>query len=125
MPAITQLSTDKLRIAGDSIETVIEFRDYLPQGGMLLMLAGRWRDDIRELLALPTLGRATHGPERKKLSTLDESDLYRLAEAVIVLVGEFKSSMDDPELHAQLTDFLGAIVIERNTRAGAEEARVS
>jgi hypothetical protein len=125
MPAITQLSTDSLREAGDAIETVIEFRGYLPQGGMLLMLAGKWRDDIRELLGMPTLDRVSRGPERKKLDTMGEADLYRLAEAVIVLVGAFKGSMDDPELPRQLTDVLGMITLERRARAGAEEARAS
>ena len=125
MPAITQLSTDKLRIAGDSIETVIEFRDYLPPGGTLVMLAGRWRDVIRELLSVPALDRVSRGPDHKKLSAMEDADLYRLAEAVILLVGAFTGSMDDPELPRQLTDLLGSIVFARNARGGVEEAKAS
>ena len=125
MPAITQLSTDSLREAGDAIETVIEFRDYLPQGGMLLMLAGKWRDDIREQLGVPGLDRVSRGPDHKKLSAMEDADLYRLEEAVILLVGAFTRYMDDPELPRQLKDLLGSIAFARNTRKGAEEAKVS
>jgi hypothetical protein len=125
MPAITQLSTDSLREAGDAIETVIEFRDYLPQGGMLLMLAGKWRDDIRELLGMTTLDRVSRRPDRQKLDGLEDGDLDRLAGAVILLVGAFKCHMDDPELPRQLTDVLGMITLERRARAGTEEARAS
>jgi hypothetical protein len=125
MPGTTELSTADLRTAGDAIETVIEFRDYLPPGGMLLMLAGRWRDEIRELLAMPTLDRVSRGPDHKRLSTMDDADLYRLAEAVILLVGAFTGSMDDPELPRQLKDLLGSIVFARSARAGVEEAKAS
>lgn len=125
MPSLTELPTDNLRIAGDAIETVIEFRDYLPPGGMLVMLAGRWRDDIRELLSVPPLDRVSCGPDRKKLSAMEDADLYRLAEAVILLVGAFTGSMDDPELPRQLNDLLSTIVLARNARAGVEDARAS
>jgi hypothetical protein len=125
MPAITQLSTDSLREAGDAIETVIEFRDYMPFGGMLLMLAGKWRDDIREMLGMPTLDRVSRGPDRKKLGGLEDGDLDRLAGAVILLVGAFTRYMDDPELPRQLTDVLGMITLEKRARAGAEEVRAS
>ena len=59
MPSLPELSTANLRNAGDAIETLIEFRDYLPPGGMMLMQAGQFRDQIRALLALPA------GPARQ------------------------------------------------------------
>lgn len=37
MPSLTELSKAELRDAGDAIETLIEFRDYLPgSDGVLL-----------------------------------------------------------------------------------------
>lgn len=39
MPSLPELSTAGLRAAGDAIETVIDFREYLPPGGMLLKAA--------------------------------------------------------------------------------------
>jgi hypothetical protein len=125
MPAITELSTAELRDAGDAVETLIAFRDYLPPGGMLLMLAGKWRDDIRELLGMPPLERVSRGAERESLKALADAELDRLAGAVILLTDAFTRYMDDPELPRHLTDLLAVIVFERRARVGAEEAKVS
>jgi hypothetical protein len=40
MPSLTELSTENLRDAGVAVETVIEFRDYLPPGGALRTRGG-------------------------------------------------------------------------------------
>jgi hypothetical protein len=47
---LTELPKADLRAAGDAIETLIEFRAYLPPAGPLVMLAGKFRDDIRDAL---------------------------------------------------------------------------
>jgi hypothetical protein len=125
MPSLSELSKAKLRDAGDAIETVIEFRDYLPPGGMLLMLAGRWRDDIRELLDMPPLERVSRGKHRKPLGSLEPEDLERLAQAVILLVGSLTGYMDDPELSSRLTDLLGTLAFEQRARVVTEGAKAS
>ena len=125
MPSLTELSTAGLRDAGDAVETVIEFRDYLPPGGMLLMLAGRWRDDIRELLKVPPLERVSRSPERKKFDDLKAAELDRLFEAVLMLNGRFTGYMDDPELVRRLADVLAQVGSARVARVILEEAKAS
>jgi hypothetical protein len=87
-----------LRLAGDTIETVIEFRAYLPPGEHLVVFAGSFRDDIRELLGMPELGVARRGTEVKPLSEMNDEDFGTLCQAVAVLLGQFTVWMDDPEL---------------------------
>jgi hypothetical protein len=104
MRSLTELPITDLRVAGDAVETVIEFRAYLPPGEMLVMVAGRFRDDIRELLRVPRLEPAHRGTEVKPLDNLESADLRRTAKAVGTLVGRFTPYMDDPELIALLSD---------------------
>jgi hypothetical protein len=104
MPSLAELPIADLRVAGDAVETVIEFRAYLPPGEMLVMVAGRFRDDIRELLRVPRLEPAHRGAEVKPLDSLESADLYRTAKAVGVLVGRFTPYIEDPELITLLSD---------------------
>lgn len=120
MPSLKELSTDELRVLGDAIETVIDCRDYLPPGGMLLMEAGKLRDEIRGLLLMPPLGRVTREPGRKPLDSLAGADLDRLTEAVLILTGAFPDHLD-PEMLRRLIDLHTAIVFERRTRALADQ----
>lgn len=125
MPSLPELSTANLRNAGDAIETLIEFRDYLPPGGMMLMQAGQFRDQIRALLALPAAPRVSRGPERKTLDTLEDAELERLFGAVFLLVGGLTGYMDNPELPRHLTNVFRAIIFEREARVIAEEVKAS
>ena len=125
MSSLTELSTAGLRDAGDAVETVIEFRDYLPADGMLLMLAGRWRDDIRELLGMPPLGPVKRGPKIKAIEGITDSDLDRLFEAALMLNGRFTGYMDDPELVRRLSDVLAQVGSARVARVIPEEAKAS
>ena len=122
---IAELSTDDLRVAGDTIETVIDLRAYLPTDRTLIMLAGRFRDDIREELGVPPLEPACRGLERKRLDDLSDEELDKLAKAVTALVGRFRVFIDDPELATQLGDLNARLCIRLYARATAEEARVS
>ena len=98
MPSLTELSTAELRDAGDAAETLIEFAEYLPPGGMLLMLAGKFRDDIRELLRMPPLARVSRGLGRKTVDGLENAELGRLTKAVNTLLGHFEPHLQDPEM---------------------------
>jgi hypothetical protein len=130
MRTIAELSTDELRVAGDAVETVIDLRAYLPPDGTLIMLAGRFRDNIREELDVPPLEPAGRAPERKQLDLpglddLPAVELDRLATAVTTLVGRFRSFIDDPELATQLSELHARLRARLLARATAEEARAS
>jgi hypothetical protein len=125
MRTIADLPKDDLRVAGDAIETVIEFRAYLPTDGMMIILAGRFRDDIREELGVPPLTPAGRGPERKLLDDMEDADLGRLLEAVLILNGRFTGYMDDPELPKCLADVLARVGHVRTARIVALEAKAS
>lgn len=127
MRSSTELPMSDLRDAGDAIETVIELADYLPPGGMMLMLASRLRNDIREALKMPTLGRVKRGPARKPLDDLKTEDLERLHKAVGLLVGRCRQLIDDPELVALLSKLgdLTSTALERVRLKELEGAKVS
>jgi hypothetical protein len=122
MPSLRGLPIDDLRTAGNAIEDVIDFAACLPGSGMLLMVAARFADDIREQLELPTMGRITPAP-RPPLAQLPLEELSRLDKAAGVLLGRFTGKMEDPELIAQLTGvqtMLSPIVLAAEARAKTE-----
>jgi hypothetical protein len=125
MPSLTELSTAELREAGDAAETLIEFAEYLPPGGMLLMLAGKFRDEIRELLRMPPLARVSRGLGRKALDGLENAELYRLTKAVNTLLGHFEPYLQDPEMVRLLATVLDGIGIEFVAQPLAERAEAS
>jgi hypothetical protein len=92
------LPMNDLRLAGDTIETVIDRRAYLPPDEKLVMFAGTFRDDIRELLGMPELAVAKRGAEVEPLSEMPNEDFTNLFQSVAVLIGKFTTWMDDPEL---------------------------
>jgi hypothetical protein len=121
-PSLRGLPIDDLRAAGSAIEDVIDFVACLPESDMLLMVATRFADDLRERLKLPTMGRITPAP-RPPLAQLSLEDLSRLDKAVGVLLGRFTGNMEDPELITQLTGvqtMLGPIVLAAEARAKTE-----
>ena len=71
-----------LRLAGDTIETVIDLRAYLPPDEKLVMFAGTFRDDIRELLGVPELAAAKRGADVKPLDEMSDEDFGNLFAAV-------------------------------------------
>lgn len=125
MPSLTELSTAQLRDAGDAVETLIDFRGYLLPGGMLLMLAGKFRDDIRELLGMPPLERVSRGQERKKYDSMKDAEVDRLGKAVAILNSVFAPYMDDAELVRLIRNVLAEVAFEKAGRRVLEEAKAS
>jgi hypothetical protein len=117
MPSISQLSIADLRVAGDATETLIDFRAYLPTEGMLVMLAGRWRDDIREALGVRPVERAYRGSEVKPLDEMPDLEFDQLAKAVGVLVGRFMAAMEDPVLPKLLRELESSLDTQETKRA--------
>jgi hypothetical protein len=113
-----------LRFAGDSIETVIEFRAYLPQGEKLVMFAGMFRDDIRDLLGMPERAAAEGGAEVKPLSEMSDEDFGNLFAAVAVLVGQSAKWMDDPKLVILLNALHDLLTVEEARRDALKAAEL-
>lgn len=107
---------------GDAVETLIEFRDYLPPGDTLLDLALRFGDEIRELLGMPVLPRVSRGPERKPLDGLEDTDLGRLSRALVILSPEFADYLTSPEMISHLTAVFRevCVVVARRMTEGAK-----
>ena len=127
MRAPTEVRPEVLREAHDAADTLISerFRSYLP-GRMLLMLLGKFRDDVAESLGmeLPPLPRRSGPVKVVKLDDLTSSELGTLSGAVLILVTRFTALMDDPLLPELLREFRDALVIEQADRARiADEAR--
>jgi hypothetical protein len=120
MPSLKGLSADELLEVRGAVETLIDFRDYLPPGGRLLMEMGKIRDDIRDLLQMPPLERVHREPGRKPLTGLEDAELGRLVDAALILIAEFPGYMDRDTLR-HLIDVLGSIALEKQARAFAEE----
>jgi hypothetical protein len=122
MASLTELSLDDLRHAGDAVETLIEFRDYLPPGRRLLTLALAFRDDIRQLLAMPTLERVSRSPEHRPLDGLEDVDLTRLSKALVILSPEFADYLTNPEMISRLAAVFGevTVVVARRMTEGAK-----
>lgn len=118
MPSLTELPADALQVVRDSADVLLRFRDFLPPNGLLVMLAGRFRDDVREALELEPLPRAYHGRERRSLDELTSVELDTLAGAVAVLLQDrFSSCMDDPALAPLLRELGGALDEQEAERA--------
>ena len=118
------LPMNDLRLAGDTIETVIDRRAYLPPDAKLVMFAGSFRDDIRELLGMPDLGAARRGAEVEPLSEVSEEDFGNLRQAVAVLLGQFTKWMDDPDLVTLLKVLHELLAIDEARRDALKAAEL-
>ena len=117
MRSITDLPEDELQVAHDAAETLLRFRAYLPFGAMLPMLAGRWRDDIRDLLGLKRDELPHRGKEHRPLDELTSTELGTLADAVTTLLEvRFTSAMDDPALPKLLRDLANSLDTQSTER---------
>jgi hypothetical protein len=110
MPALTELPDDALLVARDACDVLIRFRAYLPPGGMLVMLAGRYRDDVREALEMEELPPAFQGREHRPMDELTSLELGPLSGAVVILLQHrFTGCVDDPALAPLLRELRGAL----------------
>jgi hypothetical protein len=90
-----------LREAGDAIESLIDFRAFMPPDSLLVVFASRFRDDIREQLGMPSLARGM----ADCLGDMSDGDYARLVKGVeLLLLDRYKAWMDDPVLPALLSE---------------------
>lgn len=121
MRQLTDLPIADLRVAGDAAETLIDFRAHLPPEGMLVMLAGKFRDDIRDALGMKRLEPAYRGTEVRPLGGLTGAALDRLAKAAGILLGRFTPFIDDPELITLLSGLHEMLCVQTAQRAQLRE----
>jgi hypothetical protein len=121
MCSLTELQPDALKIAHDAADTLIQHKAFLPPGGLLVMLLGRFRDDIREVLGngtdadgeLPKRGR-----EHRSLDELTSVELDTAHGAVMILLQDrFTAAMDDPALPKLLDEFHDKLTDQKTERA--------
>jgi hypothetical protein len=110
---LTELDPPAVDLVMHSVDMIMRFRAYTPGGGMLVMLLGRFRDDVwetRHKTQLPPIGR---GPQRLPLKELDRSQMDALIDSATTLIDRFGPYMDDPELPELLKDFRDALKTQR------------
>jgi hypothetical protein len=122
MRSLTELHPDALQVAHDAAEALICKKAFLPPGGLLLMLLGRFRDDIREVLgngtALEDEGLPRRGREHCSLDELTSVELDTVHGAVMILLQDrFTAAMDDPALPKLLDEFQDKLSDQKTERA--------
>ena len=122
MQSLTELDSDALKLARQSADTLMKFKAYLPPGGLLVMLLGKFRDDVLETLAVERDPLPKRGTERHPLDELTSVELDSVFGAVGILVGRFTAYMDDPALPDLLGQFHDALNEQKAERVRELEA---
>jgi hypothetical protein len=125
MRSLTQLPEDELKVALNAAEALMRFKAYLP-GGLLFMLVGRFRDDIREILGMEVEELPHRGKERRSLDELTSVELDTVSGAVTILLEvRFTSVIDDPALPKLLREFDGSLDEQETERAQIQASMAS
>jgi hypothetical protein len=115
---LQRLPEDARKSALDATEALMYHKQFLPRGGLLLMLVSRFRDDTREALQMEPERYPGRGSVFRSLDDLTSAELDKIAGAVAVLLQErFTRVMDDPELPRQLADFRDQLEAQKTERA--------
>jgi hypothetical protein len=117
MRSLTEMSPDELHVAHDAAAALLRFRVCSPPGGMLVMLAGKFRDDVRDVLELELEPPAHRGRDHRSLDELTSVELDTVAGATGILLGRFASYMDDPALVPLLRELRDSLNVQKSERA--------
>jgi hypothetical protein len=118
MRSLTDLDTDALKVALEASDTLMQHKQFLPRGGLLLMLLSRFRDDTRESLGMGAERYPGRGKVFRSLDQLTTVELDTLAGAVGTLFQDrFTAVMDDPELPKLLAEFQDRLNDQKTERA--------
>ena len=112
----TTLDAEAVKLALHCVDTVMRFQAYT-LGMRLVMLLGKFRDDIREAHGKGGLQPPRRGSLHLPLRELAPGELDTLANSVDTLQDQFAPFMDDPELADSLAEFRGALRVEEIERA--------
>jgi len=109
---LASLPLDALEAALTAADTLMAHKEFMPRGGLLVMLVSRFRDDTRAAIGMEperyaTTTRTTgRGKVVRSLDDLTSGELAKVSAAVATLLGEhFAAVMDDPELPRLLRAF--------------------
>jgi hypothetical protein len=116
MKPLTDLDADALNVAREAAETVIGLRAYMP-GSMLLVLLGRFRDDIADALEMEPVTPPKLGGSQRALDELTSIELDTLAGSAGTLLDRFLDYMDDPALVDYLRVFRASLDEQKAERA--------
>lgn len=134
MHSFNELEPDALKLARECATVLLDRKAYLPPGGLLPMLLGRWRDDIAEVIGGDTPKAKKDKPkplprrerEHRSLDELTSVELDTVAGAVgILLQDRFTAIMDDPELPRQLAAFSDNLIDQKTERAQIQASLAS
>lgn len=118
MRSLEDLDTDTLKVALNAADTLMEHKAYMPPGGLLVMLLGRFRDDVREALGMETEDIPRRGKKHRSLDEMTSAELDAVWGAVMILLQDrFTGHMDDPDLPKLLRAFQGELADQKAERA--------
>jgi hypothetical protein len=117
--SLTSLRPEELQTAQDATTVlVVDYKQYMPPGGLLRMLLSRFRDDIREIIGMTAEGLPGRGGKHHELDELTSTELDAIAGAVTTLLEDgFTATMTDPELAPLLDQFHASLLSQKNERA--------
>jgi hypothetical protein len=104
--------------ACNAVAALVKYRRFLPlggQGGLLLDMAERWRDDVRESIPAGPIGSVGRGSEYLPLDQATSGELGSLSAAVTALLG-WIDFMDDPGLVKLLDELAKGISSQQDER---------
>jgi hypothetical protein len=117
MHTLNELDRDRLTLARQCAGTLMTFKAYLPPGGLLLMLIGKFRDDVLDVLGLDRGPLPKRGTERHSLDELTSAELDTVAGSTGILLDQFTPYMDDPALPRLLRDYQADLNTQKAERA--------
>lgn len=113
-----KLDEKALKAALAATDALMQHKQFLPRGGLLVMLVSRFRDDTREALEMEPERYPGRSNIFRSPDDLTSSELDKVAGAVDILLQErFTNVMDDPELAKQLREFQGKLNDQKTERA--------
>ena len=118
MRSAAHLDPDALLVALESAETLLKFRDFMPPGGLLVVVLGKFRDDLRDALEMEAVEHALRGHHSRALDELDTFGLCAMAGAIMILrQPRFTRVMDDPALPEKLEEMEAELTTRKRTLA--------
>ena len=118
MRSLKDLHLDELEVALNAADALMQHKQFLPRGGLLLMLVSRFRDDTREALGMEAERYPCRGQVVRSLDELTSVELDTVSGAVMILLQDrFKRVMDDLDLPKLLDEFQERLTDQQTERA--------
>jgi hypothetical protein len=117
MHTLNELDQDKLNEARQCAGALIAFKAYMPPDGTLLMLIGKFRDDVKDLMEAERDPAPKRGTERHPLDELTSTELDTISGSAGILLNNFTPYMDDPLLPRLLRRYHADLSAQKAERA--------